>query len=99
MRNLAVATLLICSTSPLLAQNQSDEKLFYSAPPATTVSHDEGATVQEIVLSSTWGSNEATAYLPDKEIAAGAVVFSHSAIHSDSDASVDLMAFAATLAH
>jgi hypothetical protein len=99
MRILTVATLLVCSTSPLLAQNQSDEKLCYSAPPATTVSHDEGVTVQEIVLSGTWGSNEATAYLPDKEIADGAVVFSHSAIHSDSDASEDLMAFAATLAH
>ena len=99
MRNLAVATLLICSASPLLAQNQSDEKLCYSAPPATTVSHDDGVIVQKIVLSGTWGSNDATVYLPDKEIADGAVVFSHSAIHSDSGASLDLMTLAATLAH
>jgi hypothetical protein len=60
MRILAVATLLICSASPLLAQNQSDEKLCYSAPPATTVSHDDGVIVQKIVLSGTWGSNDAT---------------------------------------
>ena len=98
MRILAVATLLICSASSLLAQNQSDEKLCYSAPPATTVSHD-GGVMQKIVLSGTWGSNDATVYLPDKEIADGAVVFSHSVIHSDSGASVDLMTFAATLAH
>lgn len=99
MRILAVATLLFCSASLLLAQNQSAEKLCYSAPPATTVSHDDGVTVQKIVLSGTWGSNEATAYLPDKEIADGAVVFSHSAIHSDSGVSIDLMTFAATLVH
>ena len=99
MRILAVATLLFCSASLLLAQNQSAEKLCYSAPPATTVSHDDGVIVQKIVLRGSWGSNEATAYLPDKEIADGAVVFSHSAIHSDSGVSIDLMAFAATLAH
>ena len=99
VRILTVATLLVCSASPLLAQNQSDEKLCDSAPPATTVSHDGAVIVQKIVLSGTWGSSDATVYLPDKEIADGAVVFSHSAIHSDSGSSVDLMTFAATLAH
>src|SRR6202021_1179284 len=99
MRTFAVATLLVCSASLLLAQNQSEEKLCYSAPPATTVGHDDGVTVQKIVLSGTWGSNEATVYLPDKEIADGAVVFSHSGIHSDSGASIYLMTFAAPLAH
>ena len=99
MRILTVATLLVCSASPLLAQNQSDEKLCDSAPPATTVSHDGAVIVQKIVLSGTWGSSDATVYLPDKEIADGAVVFSHSAIHSDSGASLDLMTLAATLAH
>lgn len=98
MRILAAAALLVCSTSLLLAQNQSDGQLCYSAP-ATTVSHDDGVIVQKLVLSGKWGSNEATAYLPDKEIADGAVVFSHSTIHSDSGASVDLLTFAVTLAH
>ncbi len=37
-------------------------------------------------------------YLPDKEIADGGVVFSHSAIHADTGASVDLLPFALTLA-
>lgn len=37
-------------------------------------------------------------YLPDKEIADGALVFSHSAIHTDTRASVDLLPFALTLA-
>lgn len=50
-----------------------------------------------IALSGKWGSNEATAYLPDKEIADGAIVFSHSAIHSDSG-SADLLPLALTLA-
>ena len=30
-----------------------------------------------------WGNNEATVYLPEKEIANGSVVFSHSAIKAD----------------
>lgn len=54
--------------------------------------------IQKVVLSGEWGSNEATAYLPDKASAEGAVVFSHSAIHSDSGASMDLLPFALTLA-
>lgn len=51
------------------------------------------------MLSGNWGSNEATAYLPDKEIVDGAVVFSHSSIRADTSASVDLVPFALTLAH
>jgi hypothetical protein len=34
------------------------------------------------------GHNEATVYLPDKETADGAVLFSHSAIHTDTGAAV-----------
>ena len=54
--------------------------------------------MQELVLSGKWGTNKATAYLPDKEIADGGIVFSHSAIHSDTGASINLLAFALTLA-
>jgi hypothetical protein len=54
--------------------------------------------LQAVVLTGKWGTTEATAYLPDKEIADAGVVFSHSAIHSDSGASVDLLALALTLA-
>ena len=45
------------------------------------------------------GHNEAMFYMPDKEIAVGAVLLSHSAIHADTSASVDLLPFALTLAH
>ena len=90
--------LLICSASLVLAQNQGKENLCNSAS-AATVNRDGGVIVQKVTLSGRWGDNEATAYLPDKEIADGAVVFSHSAVRSDSGASVDLLAFALTLAH
>ena len=99
MRILVVATLLVCAASVVLAQNQVEEKLCNSVSAATTITHDGGVIVQEVVLSGKWGTNEATAYLPDREFADGGVVFSHSAIHSDSGASVDLLPFALTLAH
>lgn len=69
------------------------------AASAVTVDHDGGVTVQKVTLSGKWGHQEATFYLPEKEIADGAVLFSHSAIHADSGASVDLHPFALTLAH
>jgi hypothetical protein len=90
-------TLLVCSASLVLAQNQAKDNLCNSAS-ATTVDRNGGVIVEKVVLSGKWGSNEATAYLPDKEIAEGAVVFSHSAIHADTGASVDLLPFAFTLA-
>jgi hypothetical protein len=98
MRILVAATLLVCSTSMVLAQTQDHENLCNSAS-ATTVSHADGVIVQKVPLSGSWGTNEATAYLPDKEIADGGIVFSHSAIRSDSGASQDLLALALTLAH
>jgi len=52
--------------------------------------------VQKVTLSGTWGSTDAMVYVPDKEVTDGAVVFSHSAIHADTGASVDLAAFALT---
>ena len=54
--------------------------------------------MQKVTLSRKWAGNEAIAYLPDKKIADGAIVFSHSAIHADNGASVDLLVFALTLA-
>lgn len=97
MRFLSVAALLVCCASLALAQVQGKAKLC-DAPSATTVDHDAGVIVQNVLLSGKWGSNEATFYLPDKEIADAAVVFSHSAIRADSGASVDLLPFALTLA-
>jgi hypothetical protein len=94
----SVVTLLVCSASLALAQNQGKQKLCNSAS-ATTVHRDGGVIVQKVVLSGQWGRNEATAYIPDREIADGAVLFSHSTILSDSGASVNLLPFALTLAH
>lgn len=97
MRILVIATLLVCSASVALSQNRRDENLCNAASTAI-VDHADGVIVQEVVLSGKWGSNKATAYLPDKEIADGGVVFSHSEIHSDTGASMNLLAFALTLA-
>jgi len=97
MRLFVAATLLVCYAPAGFAQDQSAENLCNSAS-ATTVDHDGGVVVQRVVLSGKWGSNEATVYLPEKEIANGAVVFSHSAINADTGASVDLLPFALTLA-
>jgi hypothetical protein len=90
--------LLVCSASLVLAQSQGKENLCNSAS-ATTVNREGGVIVQKVELSGKWGSNEAMAYLPDKEIADGAVVLSHSVIQADTGASVDLLPFALTLAH
>jgi len=93
----SAVTLLVCSASLALAQDKSKENLCNSAL-AITVDHDGGVIIQKLVLSGKWGSNEATVFLPDKEIVEGAVVFSHSAIHADTGTSVDLLPFALTLA-
>src|SRR4029077_17133983 len=96
MRLLVAATFFVCCASLAFAQDQG-ENLCGSAS-VTTVDHDGGVTVQKVTLSGKWGSNEAIAYLPDKKVADGAIVFSHSAIHANNGASVDLLPFALTLA-
>jgi hypothetical protein len=98
MRFLSAITLLVFCASLALAQDQNEEKLSNSAS-ATTVDHDAAVSVQKVILSGKWGGNEATVYLPDKEIADGAIVFSHSTIQTDAGASADLLPFALTLAH
>jgi hypothetical protein len=98
MRFSLAATLLVLTASLTFAQNQSKEKLC-DAASATAVGHDAGVIIQRVVLSGKWGSNSAKVYLPDKETAEGAVLFSHSAIHADGGLSVDLLPFALTLAH
>jgi hypothetical protein len=97
MRLHSALALLVLSASLVLAQDDGKEKLC-DAASATPVRHDAGVTIQKVVLSGKWGSNNATVYLPDKEIAEGAVVFSHSAIQVDTGTSVDLLPFALTLA-
>lgn len=87
---LAVAVLV-----PSMAAAQ--DKLCDSAK-ASTINRDAGVTVQKVTLSGRWGSKSATIFLPDKEIAEGAVVLSHSAIHSEPATAVDLLPFALTLA-
>lgn len=98
MRFRFAAVLLLLTSSLAFPQDRSKEKLCDTAS-AATVSYDAGVIAQEVVLSGKWGHNAAMAYLPDQKIADGAVVFSHSAIHADTDASVDLLPFALTLAH
>jgi len=69
-----------------------------NASKAATVDKASGVVVQKVTLSGSWGSNLATVFLPDKEIADGAVLFSHSIIQPDNGASVDLTPLALTLA-
>jgi hypothetical protein len=98
MRFRMAVALLAITSSVGLAQDHNHEKLC-DAASATTVDHDGGVIIQKVTLSGKWGHNEATVYLPGKEIADGTVLFSHSAIHADSGASVDMLPFALTLAH
>jgi hypothetical protein len=97
MRFLSEVILAILSVSLAFAQGPAQEKLC-DAASAVTFDHDEGVTIQKVILSGKWGRNDATVYLPAKEIAEGAVLFSHSTIHADNGASVDLLPFALTLA-
>jgi hypothetical protein len=98
MRFRLAATLLLLTASLVLAQD-STKKSLCDAASATTIDRDAGVIIQKVMLSGKWGHDEAMFYMPDKEIADGAVLLSHSAIHADSGASVDLLPFALTLAH
>ena len=93
MRYLSAASLLVLTASFAIAQDK-----LCDATSASTVDHDAGVIVQKVTLSGKWGRNDATVYLPDKEIAEGAIVFSHSSIHADTGASINLLPFALTLA-
>ena len=67
---------------------------------ASTVNSGSSVIVQRVTLSGPWGTNQATVFLPDQEIADGGIVFSHSTIKStDNDATTDLLPLALTLAH
>jgi len=93
-----LAATLLLTASLAFAQDPGKER-FCDAASATTIDQDAGVIIQKVMLSGKWGHNEAMFYLPDKEIVDGAVLFSHSAIRSDTGASVDLLPFALTLAH
>src|SRR5262244_510768 len=82
MRIPLAAVLLACCAPAGFTQDQGTENLC-DPTSVTTVDHDDGVIVQRLLLSGKWGSNEATAYFPQKEIADGAVVFSHSVIQAD----------------
>ena len=69
-----------------------------NAASGSIVERQEGVITEQVTLSGKWGSNKATVYLPDKEIAEGGIVFSHSSIRSD-DAITSLFPFALMLAH
>lgn len=98
MRYVPAISLVFFSASQVMAQAHPKSSLCNFGQPVT-IAHDGGVVVQKVTLSGKWGSTDAMVYLPDKEIADGAVVFSHSAIHADTGASVDLLPFATTLAH
>lgn len=88
----SAVSLVVLTASFAIAQDRLCDD-----PEASTVGHDAGVIVQKVTLSGKWGRNDATVYLPDKAVAEGAVVFSHSSIHADG-ASTDLLPFALTLA-
>jgi hypothetical protein len=98
MRYVPAISVVFFSASLVMAQAHPKSSLCDFGQPVT-IAHDGGVVVQELTLSGKWGSTDAMVYLPDKEIADGAVVFSHSAIHADTGAAVDLLPFATTLAH
>ena len=91
--HLRLLLIIILVSSTATAQ----ENLCNSAK-ASTLDKASGIVVQKVTLSGTWGSNIATVFLPNKEIADGAVLFSHSMIQSDNGASANMMPLALTLA-
>lgn len=93
MRFRLAACLLVLSASFAFAQDRLCDSI-----SATTIDHDAEVIIQKVTLGGKWGQNDATVYLPDKQIVEGAVVFSHSSIHADG-ASKDLLPLALTLAH
>jgi hypothetical protein len=65
---------------------------------APTIQRSSGVIVQKVTLNGKWGSNPATIFRPDADIAQAAVVFSHSEIQQDGGPALDLLPFALTLA-
>lgn len=96
MRVTVGITLLLCCSA--LAVCQSAKASLCGTTGVSTTDHVAGVTVQKLTLNGKWGTNDAIAYVPDKEIVDGAVLISHSTIHADSGGSVDLGPFAMTLA-
>ena len=84
---------LILASSTATAQEN-----LCSPAKVSTVDQASGIVVKKVALSGSWGTNTATVFLPDKEIADGAALFSHSMIQSDNGTSADLIPVALTLA-
>jgi hypothetical protein len=90
---------LTASFSFVFAKDKDqDRNKLCDAASASTADHDAGVIVQKLTLRGEWGRNDATVYLPEKEIAEAAIVFSHSSILAQG-ASTDLLPLALTLAH
>jgi hypothetical protein len=66
-------TLILVVTVLASSIAAAQDKLCDSAE-ASTVTQGSGVTVQKVTLRGKWGSNSATIFLPDKEIAEGVVV-------------------------
>jgi hypothetical protein len=79
------------------AQDGSRTQMLCRNSVASTIDQGAGVTVQTVTLAGDWGRNEATVFLPDRELAQGGIVFSHSKI-SWNDAETDLIPAALALA-
>jgi len=97
MRFSSAVTLFVLTAAFVFAKDQDRNKVC-DAASASTADHYAGVIVQKFTLRGEWGRNDATVYLPEKEIAEAAVVFSHSSILAQG-ASTDLLPLALTLAH
>lgn len=86
--------LFFVSFSLVNAAGQVERELCTSS--SVTIGSNAGVTIQNATLAGPWGNNNATLYLPEKEVAEGAVLFSHSAIRANGS-STDLHPLAFTL--
>lgn len=93
----ALAASFAFAQDPNAVAGDPNHSKLCNAGSASVLEHDAGLTIQKVALSGKWGTGEATLYTPDKEIADGAIVFSHSSIQANG-ASTDLHPFALTLA-
>jgi hypothetical protein len=90
--NVRLVVLAILATSLANAQSKS-----CTTSAASQIDRSDSVIVEKVTLSGDWGTNVATIFRPDKDIAQGAVLFSHSEIHQEGQPPVDLFPLAITL--
>jgi hypothetical protein len=99
-KEVAFILLLGLAATSVAQDLASEHARFNDCTPArvSDIGKTTNVVVQKVILGGKWGSNVATAFIPMKKVADGGVVLSHSAIHTEQGATIDLAPLALTLA-